>query len=120
MHAKTEENTKLKLNFTETATPGSYTEIRWYKGSTSGKDRIVHFIEHTLLYYYGDYCSGSSPCKESEKSNKGELDTTTGTFIINKVLLDDAGYYYYSFLVDGMTDTGSKYQYSVDVYGRYR
>ena len=108
------EGNELKLNFTEPATPGSYEEIRWYKGSTNGKDKIVHFIEGILFYYYGDYCLGTSPCDASDKSDKGELDTTTGIFTIHQVLLNDSGYYYYYYYP---SDTGRSYEYNVNVYG---
>ena len=112
MNYETEENTVLKLQFEEPATPESYIEIRWYKGSTDGDDRIVYFNKDVqIFYYYGDYCSGSSPC---HLSDKGELDTSTGTFTIHQVQLDDSGYYYYSFYPG---DTSDKYEYNVDVYG---
>ena len=96
----------MKLEFPEPGTPGSYEEITWYKGSTSGGDRIVFFISGALNYY-GEYCSGSSPCSTS---SKGELNTDTGEFTIYRALPTDADYYYYKFYSSGTPDTGRKYE----------
>ena len=112
------EGSELKLQFEEPATPGSYEEIRWYKGSTGGDDKIVHFRKGSWYTYYGDYCSGISPCDVPDKSDKGELDTTTGTFTIHQVKLSDTGYYYYYFYTYDTDGNGQKYEYTVDVSGK--
>ena len=114
-----EEGSELRLQFEEPAPPGSYEDIKWYKGSTNGYDRIVHFIEGTIFNYWGDYCSSASPCDASNKSDKGELDTHTGTFTIHQVKLSDTSYYYYAFYSGITGDTGNNYEYIVDVYGRF-
>ena len=109
-----EEGSELRLQFEEPAPPGNYEDIRWYKGSTNGDGRIVHFSEDAQVFnYYGDYCSSSSPC---DVSDKGELDIRTGTFTFHQVQLNDDDYYYYHFYPG---DTGHKYEYSVEVYGRF-
>ena len=119
MNLNIEENTEAQLTFNKSATPGSYTEIKWYKGSTDGTDRIVHYSNNTLFKYWGDYCSGiDSPCDASNKSDKGELDITTGIFTIKNLVLDDAGYYYYYFHTDSTSNTGNEYEYALEVYGK--
>ena len=45
------ESEEVKLEFPEPGAPGSYDEIRWYKGSTSAGERIVFFISGTINYY---------------------------------------------------------------------
>ena len=104
------------LEFEQPGTPGAYEEIRWYKGSTHRDDRIVFYIGGTVNYY-NDYCLNDIHCETSEK---GELNTDTGDFTIHSVELIDDGYYYYRFYVDNDNpDTGSKYEYNMEVYGNY-
>ena len=110
-----EEKSQYTLKFEGPAASGGYEEITWYKGSTDGADRIVFYISGTLNYY-GDYCTCSKcPCLTSEK---GSLNMDTGDFTINSVELPDDGYYYYQFYApSSIGDTGSKYEYKLDVYG---
>ena len=76
----------------------------------------MHFIDKNFLNYYGGYCSAPSPCDEADKSDKGVLDTTTGTFTIHYVELSDEDFYYYKF--GSESDTGTKYEYYLEVYGK--
>ena len=114
MNITVQDKSQLTLKFEEPAASETYEQITWYKGSTYGGDRIVFYISG-MVYYYNEYCSGSSRCSTSEK---GSLNTDTGEFTMNGVELSDDDYYYYKFYApDSSVDTGVKYEYSLEVYG---
>ena len=65
------------------------------------------------IYYYNEYCSGSSPC---ETSDKGELNTTTGGFTIFNAQFTDTDYYYYTFYISAEEpNTGTKYEINLHI-----
>ena len=111
-----QEGKQVSLQFTEPGSGGRYEDITWYKGESRRSKYIFVSLAGGQPLYYNDYCSGSSPCKTSEK---GQLNTTTGEFTIHSVeMTDDAYYFYYFYIYGGSPDTGHKYEINMTVSGK--
>ena len=88
--------------------------IRWYKGS---RDNIIlEFISRTRrTTFYNEYCSGTSPCTESDKGGPSPF----GDFTIYSLIVNDTDYYYYNIVpTNGPVDPGYHYEIYLDVKGR--
>ena len=114
-----EEDSKLQLSFIEPATNVQYEKIEWYKGLKQPEGRIA-MVLHSLsdqAQYFNQYCSANSPCQSSDK---GVLDSKTGTMTIHSVNIIDEDFYYYYFSTYGRVtqDTGEKYEIKVEIFGK--
>ena len=114
------EGSEVLLEFTEPGSGGPYEEITWYKGATGSSNNRIVWVHPTATkgqpLYYNNYCSDRSPC---DTSTKGVLTTDTGEFTIHSVDMTDNDYYYYDFYMDGLPDTGHKYEIKLIVSGKH-
>ncbi len=101
------------LSFAE-AGSDEYTQINWYKTTTSSQ--VATYIKDLdNLKYHNEYCPGGS--QSCDVSDRITLNKATGDIKFFELELRDAGMYYY---LEKPGDTGSKYEIQFDVYGKYK
>ena len=96
--------------------PGSmpFSVITWYKGSRDHP--ILQYISRARrTTFYNEYCSGASPCTESDKGGPSPF----GDLTIYSLIADDTDYYYFNIMpTNGPLDPGFHYEMYLDVKGR--
>ena len=99
--------------------PGTFDEIRWYKGNRdSNNNRIYLYIMGLADQYENDWCPDvPSPCGDS--STIGEVNKTTGELTIYSAQITDDEFYYADLLSRGsIEELGSDYELAFFVYGK--
>ena len=114
-----EKGTEVNLRIPEPVPKGSYTEIAWYRNTSSmDHSRIAVYNESlpdSKLQYFKSCCSGTNSCLMSKKA---ELNITSGDLNIYPAELSDSGIYYYKFYAADkeVSDSGHKYEILLEVY----